>query len=56
MRSGALIALLFALVGCGPVDPHDDPAGRADTRQIPSNYTPGVHIGGYVNVGVKKTF
>lgn len=55
--SRALIACaLFALTACGPVNPDDDPAGRADTRQKPSNLTPGVHITGYANIGVVREF
>ncbi|MGB3243795.1 MAG: hypothetical protein WBB25_04635 [Sulfitobacter sp.] len=47
---------LVALAGCGTPDPDKTPAGRSDTRQIPSNYEPGVHITGHANVGVVKQF
>ena len=52
----AALAALAALVSCGPKNPDDDPAGRADTHQQPSNLTPGVSISGYANIGVKKRF
>jgi hypothetical protein len=56
VKSAVLIVALAALVGCGPPNPNDDPAGRADTRQKPTNLTPGIHISGYANVGVIKRF
>ncbi|MDF1729637.1 MAG: hypothetical protein P1U53_18010 [Sulfitobacter sp.] len=54
-RVGALLAVL-ALAGCGTPDPNDRPAGRSDTRQQPSNYEPGIHVSGHVNVGVVRSF
>lgn len=51
-----LLAALLALSACGPPNPNDDPAGYADTRQKPSNLTPGLHVSGYANVGVKRSF
>jgi hypothetical protein len=51
-----LIALLFALTACGVPDRENAPAGRSDTRQVPSNYAPGLHIGGHVDVGVVRRF
>lgn len=56
IRRAAIAGALALLAACGPPDPGDDPAGRADTRQQPSTLTPGVHIGGHVNVGVLRTF
>ncbi len=56
MRAALIIAALAALVSCGPKNPDDDPAGRADTRQQPTDLTPGVSISGYANIGVKKRF
>ena len=56
MRRALVACALFALTACGPVNPDDDPAGRADTRQKPSNLTPGVHITGYANIGVVREF
>jgi len=49
----ATLALLL-LVSCGPREPDVTGAGRSDTRQIPSNTEPGLHIGGYANVGIRK--
>lgn len=56
IRIAALIGVITSLVACGPPDPNDDPAGYSDTRQQPTNTTPGIHVTGYVNVGVAKTF
>lgn len=56
IRAGALIAALFALGACGEPSAPDDPAGFSDTRQQPSNLTPGVHLSGHVNVGIVKNF
>lgn len=56
IRIAALIGVIALLVGCGPPNPNDDPAGYADTRQKPTNTTPGIHVSGHVNVGVAKTF
>jgi hypothetical protein len=51
-----VIALLLAVAGCGLPEQGGTPAGRSDTRQVPSTYEPGVHITGYVNVGVARSF
>jgi hypothetical protein len=56
IRHTALVGMLTFLVACGPPDPKDDRAGYADTRQKPTNTTPGIHVSGHVNVGVVKTF
>jgi hypothetical protein len=56
MRAGLIACGLFAFMACGPVNTNDDPAGRSDTSQKPSNLTPGVHIGAYANIGVVKEF
>ncbi|MBM1634690.1 hypothetical protein JQV27_17690 [Sulfitobacter mediterraneus] len=56
IRHTALVGMLTLLVACGPPDPKDDRAGYADTRQKPTNTTPGIHVSGHVNVGVVKTF
>ena len=50
------MAMLLALTSCGT--PNDDgiPAGRSDTKQIPTNTTPGIHVTGHVNVGVVSNF
>jgi hypothetical protein len=56
MRASLIVCAILALASCGPVNQNDDPAGRSDTRQKPSNLTPGVHIGGYANIGVVKEF
>jgi hypothetical protein len=53
---GFTAVMLSMLTACGPVNPNDNPAGRADTRQKPSNLTPGIHISGYANIGVVKEF
>ncbi len=47
-----LIALVALIGACGAPDGDDVPAGRSDTRQIPTNTTPGLHLSGHVNVGV----
>lgn len=56
MRAGLIACGLFAFTACGPMNTNNDPARRSDTRQKPSNLTQGVHIGGYVNIGVVKEF
>ena len=56
MTRAILFMCLAALAACGAPNPDDDPAGRADTRQVPTNTTPGVHVSGYANVGVTRRF
>tara|TARA_R110002110_G_scaffold117021_31_gene289268 strand:- start:4944 stop:5114 length:171 start_codon:yes stop_codon:yes gene_type:complete len=56
VKAALLTLMLALLVSCGPPNPNDDPAGRADTRQKPTNLTPGVTFSGYVNIGVIKRF
>ena len=56
IRIAALMGAMTMLIACGPPDPNDDRAGYSDTRQQPTNTTPGIHVTGYVNVGVAKTF
>jgi hypothetical protein len=56
MRIVLGILALSVVTACGPFSPKGDPAGRSDTRQQPSNLTPGVHITGYANIGVVKEF
>jgi hypothetical protein len=48
--------VIAALAACGGPNPDRPPAGRSDTRQQPSNYQPGVHVSGHVNVGVVRSF
>ena len=55
MRRAALVAALLAVAGCtGGGDNGGPPAGRGDTRQQPSVTEPGLHVGGYVNIGVRR--
>lgn len=55
------LALGTFLASCGadgePVQPTRNATSTlSDTRQQRSNYTPGVHVSGYANVGVVKGF
>ena len=55
MRRAAFVAALLAVAGCtGGGDNGGPPAGRGDTRQQPSVTEPGLHVGGYVNIGVRR--
>jgi len=57
LRRAALIAvLLFGGAACGGPVEDSSPAGRSDTRQQPTNTTPGIHISGHANVGVVSQF
>jgi len=56
IRIAAIMGVITLLLACGPPDPNDNRAGYSDTRQKPTNLTPGIHVTGYVNVGVVKTF
>ncbi|MGC1503439.1 MAG: hypothetical protein WA782_04780 [Sulfitobacter sp.] len=58
-----VLVLIFGagLAGCGadgePVQPTRNATNTlSDAHQQPSNYTPGVHVSGHVNVGVVKGF
>ena len=53
---GLSMCMLLAVTACGPRNNDGIPAGRSDTRQQPSNTTPGIHLSGYVNVGVVRNF
>lgn len=56
MRVAAVLFVLAACAACGTPNPDDDPAGRADTRQIPTTTEPGIHLSGYANIGVTRRF
>lgn len=47
-----LIVALFALGACGGAPSKREP----HQNQVPSNYEPGLHISGHVNVGVVRSF
>lgn len=55
MRLGWVITAVALLGACTPPVPRngDD---TVHPRQEPSNYEPGIHVSGYVNVGVSKGF
>jgi hypothetical protein len=56
IRAGLAALVLGALTACGGAQKDDLPAGRSDTRQIPTNTTPGLHISGHATVGVVRNF
>ena len=51
-----MLLTLFVLAGCTQPHPEGPSAARSDTRQVPTVTEPGLHIGGYVNAGVVRTF
>ncbi len=53
LRGISLVACAI-LASCGANKPETGMTGRSETKQVPSNYEPGLHIGGYVNVGVRR--
>jgi len=51
------VSVVLVAAGCtGEGNIPDTAAGRTPENQKPSNLTPGVHVSGHVNVGVKRTF
>jgi uncharacterized lipoprotein len=61
MKWVAALMLCALVAGCGadgePVQPTRNATGTlSDTRQQPSNYTPGVHVSGHATIGVVKGF
>ncbi len=52
----AVFLLVGAVAACGLPEASGEAPPRSDTRQVPSNYTPGIHISGHANIGVVRSF
>ncbi len=53
---GICLVVCAILASCDTNQPETGMMGRSETKQVPSNYEPGLHIGGHVNVGVRRAF
>ncbi len=56
MKNLLIITSLVALAACATPNSDNTQSRSSDVRQEPSNLTPGLHIGGHAQAGVKATF
>ncbi|KIN63653.1 hypothetical protein Z946_2526 [Sulfitobacter noctilucicola] len=56
MMRALITGCVLTLAACGPPHPDSTHNRHPDTRQQPSNYTPGIHVSGDARVGVIRSF